>query len=199
MSGRNMKNNYLYSTEQKRTQIYSLLFFKFRKKSLLLFLLLTVLSLGIADIYCSDKAEKVENIKAEYMEIINNLDESEQNRLLNLRKKNARKFRIEVLRIQSQRNKQEAIKRKKEIIEMLKNYGNEQDETKKTEIMKEVKKKIAEDLAGKIKINEAKIKKLSYRLENLKKTIEFYKEHKDAAVDKTFQSLIKAAGITKNK
>jgi chaperonin cofactor prefoldin len=70
---------------------------------------------------------------------------------------------------------------------------------KKTEIMKEVKKKIAEDLAGKIKINEAKIKKLSYRLENLKKTIEFYKEHKDAAVDKTFQSLIKAAGITKNK
>jgi hypothetical protein len=131
MSGRNMKNNYLYSTEQKRTQIYSLLFFKFRKKSLLLFLLLTVLSLGIADIYCSDKAEKVENIKAEYMEIINNLDESEQNRLLNLRKKNARKFRIEVLRIQSQRNKQEAIKRKKEIIEMLKNYGNEQDETKK--------------------------------------------------------------------
>lgn len=199
MSGRNMKNNYLYSTEQKRTLIYSLLFFKFRKKSLLLFLLLTVLSLGIADIYCSDKEEKVENIKAEYMEIINNLDESEQNRLLNLRKKNARKFRIEVLRIQSQRNKQEAIKRKKEIIEMLKNYGNEQDETKKTEIMKEVKKKIAEDLAGKIKINEAKIKKLSYRLENLKKTIEFYKEHKDAAVDKTFQSLIKAAGITKNK
>jgi len=194
-----MKNNYLYSTEQKRTLIYSLLFFKFRKKSLLLFLLLTVLSLGIADIYCSDKEEKVENIKAEYMEIINNLDESEQNRLLNLRKKNARKFRIEVLRIQSQRNKQEAIKRKKEIIEMLKNYGNEQDETKKTEIMKEVKKKIAEDLAGKIKINEAKIKKLSYRLENLKKTIEFYKEHKDAAVDKTFQSLIKAAGITKNK
>ena len=169
------------------------------KNATMLFLFLSLLSLGIINLYGNEKdKQEMNSIKPKYLEVLKKLDESERNRLMDLRSKNIVKFRVEILKTQSQQNKKKAKERKKEIIRMLKNYSNEQDENKKVEMLKKIKLKIAEDLAEKIKINEAKIKKLSFRLEKLKKKIEFYKQHKDSAVDKTLQNLIKTLNTQKN-
>jgi hypothetical protein len=165
------------------------------KRLMLSVLFAAVVSSGIVKLYGNEDKATAGAVKPEFMEILNTLSKDEKEKLLNLRRKSIVKFRMEVLKIQNQKNKQKANERKKEIIRMLKAYEKEQDDKKKAEMLENIRQKIAEGLAEKIRINEAKIKRLSRRLEKLKKTIEFYKEHEDSAVDKTLQYYMNAAGI----
>jgi len=165
------------------------------KRLMLSVLFAAVVSSGIVKLYGNEDNATAGAVKPEFMEILNTLSEDEKERLLNLRRKSVVKFRMEILKIQNQKNKQKANERKKEIIRMLKAYEKEQDDKKKADMLENIRQKIAEGLAEKIRINEAKIKRLSRRLEKLKKTIEFYKEHEDSAVDKTLQYYMNAAGI----